>query len=310
MDSEQRFVANATCATDSLSLLALTYHAQGRGTEAEETLQDLNQYAIELNHAAALAAVAALRARLAVARDDLDTARAMFPWLNSPGAPPAPMLWMFPPSIIQAHILVADDDEEGWKIAVERLAELEQFARSTHDHWRLQTIRSLQAVAYVHLGRRSKAIALALDALTAAQPERLVRTFADCGPEFAKLLQAVRRQGLPSSLARYIDDILNAIGFPHHVTEPKASAQHDLSGAQAHLISPLTDREIEVLFMLDQRYSDKEIAHALVISTYTVQTHTRSIYRKLEVGDRREAALKARSLGFISQTSSVAMQQP
>jgi hypothetical protein len=75
--SEQRYFANTISACDSMSLLALTYHALGRATEAEEALYDLNYYAVELNHTSALAAVAALRARLALARDDLVTAQAM-----------------------------------------------------------------------------------------------------------------------------------------------------------------------------------------------------------------------------------------
>jgi DNA-binding NarL/FixJ family response regulator len=60
--------------------------------------------------------------------------------------------------------------------------------------------------------------------------------------------------------------------------------------------------------MLDQRLTDKEIAQALVISTFTVQTHTRSIYRKLDVRDRREAAQRARALGFVRQASASGLQ--
>jgi LuxR family maltose regulon positive regulatory protein len=310
--SEQRFVANATCASESLSILALTYHAQGRETEAEETLQDLNQYAVELNHTTAQTAVAALRARLALARDDHNTARAMFPWLNSLSSPPTPMLWMFSPSLIQAHILVALHEETHQGDAIERLARLEQFAQSTHDTWRLQTIHCLQALAHVQLGQRTKALALVLKALTDAQPERFVRTLADCGPQFAELLRAVRLQSLPPGMARYIDEILSAGSSPLRATAPESALSRDLSEdlseAQQRLISPLTEREIQVLFMLDQRYSDKEIAQALVISTFTVQTHTRSIYRKLDVRDRREAALKARTLGFVHQASAPAAQ--
>jgi LuxR family maltose regulon positive regulatory protein len=306
--SEQRYFANTISACDSMSLLALTYHALGRATEAEEALYDLNYYAVELNHTSALAAVAALRARLALARDDLVTAQAMYPWLNRPSSPPTPMLSIFPPSLTQARILVALDDETSWRSAIEQLAVLEQFAQSTHDQWRVYIIRSLLAVARFRLGQQTEAIALVQETLLAAQHERLVRTFADCGPEFAGLLRAVQLKSLPPGLPRYINEILVACSIPHGTDASEVAASKGISEAQSNLISPLTTREIEVLFMLDQRLTDKEIAQALVISTFTVQTHTRSIYRKLDVRDRREAAQRARALGFVRQASASGLQ--
>jgi LuxR family maltose regulon positive regulatory protein len=300
--SEQRYFATATAVCDSLSILALTFQAQGRATAAEETLQDLSGYAVELNHTFALDAVAALRARLAVARDDLLTAQAMFPWLKRPGSPPAPMLWILPPGLVQARILVALDGEEHWRRAVERLAELEQFAQATHDRWRVYIIRSLQAAARFRLGQRAEALSRAQETLSAARPHGFIRAFADCGTEFAHLLRALQLQPLPPGLARYIDDILAAYAPSQQVLPQQAPSTEMASPApQWKPRDSLTAREIEVLRMLNQRLTDKEIADALVISTYTVQAHTRNIYRKLEVGDRREAAVKARALGLVHQ---------
>jgi LuxR family maltose regulon positive regulatory protein len=309
--SEQRYFANTRSACDSLSLLALTFQAQGRATEAEEALQDLNQYAVELNHTYALAAVAALRARLALTRNDLLTARAMYPWLNRPASPPTPMLWIFPPSLTQARILISSDDEDSWRAASERLGELERFALAIHDQWRIYIVRSLLAVARFRLGQRTEALKLAKETLSAALSERLVRSFADCGPEYAHILRLVRLQSLPVALAQYIDEILLASANPHEALPPPEAAPEPeaIASTQSHLASPLTAREIEVLLMLDQRWTDKEIAQALVISTFTVQTHTRSIYRKLDVRDRRQAAQKARALGFVHQANALLMRQ-
>jgi LuxR family maltose regulon positive regulatory protein len=301
--SEQRYFANAISASNSLSALILTYHSQGLATEVEEALQDLNRYADELNHSYALAAVASMRAQLALARNDLDTARVMYPWLNLPSTPPTPMLWLLSPSIAQARILLAFDDKKSWRGAIERLAELERFAQSTHDQWRLYTIHSLQALAHFQLGQRTKAFALVQEAISAAQPEHIVRTFADFGPEFTKLLRAVRLQSLPPGMARYVDAILSATLPTQRDIVPEAAGPTSTSTAQSSLISPLTVREIEVLLMLTQRLSDKEIAQALFITTFTVQSHARHIYRKLDVRDRHEAALKARALGFAHQPS-------
>jgi LuxR family maltose regulon positive regulatory protein len=66
------------------------------------------------------------------------------------------------------------------------------------------------------------------------------------------------------------------------------------------LIESLTSREIEVLWLLDTRLSNKEIAASLGVASGTVQRHTRTIYRKLMIGTRREAVTRAHELRLLS----------
>ena len=61
----------------------------------------------------------------------------------------------------------------------------------------------------------------------------------------------------------------------------------------------LTNREIDVLILLSQRLSDKEIAERLVLSPVTIKKHEQRIYRKLSVDNRRAAVAQARRLGLI-----------
>lgn len=56
-----------------------------------------------------------------------------------------------------------------------------------------------------------------------------------------------------------------------------------------HLLSP---REIEVLTLIKEGLSNKEIAEKLFISLSTVKTHINNIYKILEVKNRREAIEK------------------
>ena len=63
----------------------------------------------------------------------------------------------------------------------------------------------------------------------------------------------------------------------------------------------LTDRELEVIGLLVQRMSNKEIASQLFISAVTVKRHTINIYQKLDVNSRRQAVAKATELGLIAQ---------
>jgi LuxR family maltose regulon positive regulatory protein len=234
--SEQRYFAHPIAASDSLSALALTYHAQGRGIEAEEALQDLNHYAVELNHSFPLAAVAALRARLALARDDLDSSLKLLPLLNHPSNPPTPMVWLLPPSLTQARILLAQGDEDHVRQAVERLDELERFAQSTHDVWRLYTIHSLQAMARYELGQRREALTLLRQTLATAQPWGLVRTFADCGPMMGALLREVRRSMVAPEMRRYVDELQSACASLHVATAPDSTVPRHPSKAQSILV--------------------------------------------------------------------------
>lgn len=55
---------------------------------------------------------------------------------------------------------------------------------------------------------------------------------------------------------------------------------------------PLTDREFEILTHLSKGLIYKEIASELFISTETVHTHIRNIYRKMQVRSRTEAVIK------------------
>ena len=64
-------------------------------------------------------------------------------------------------------------------------------------------------------------------------------------------------------------------------------------------MTELTFRELEILLLLAERLSNKEIASQLTISPRTVQKHTINIYQKLDVKNRREAAQKAHQLGVV-----------
>lgn len=69
--------------------------------------------------------------------------------------------------------------------------------------------------------------------------------------------------------------------------------------ARTSLLRELSEREIEVLRYVADGKSNKEVADALVISEKTVKAHLRSIFRKLEVGDRAQAVAQAMRKGLV-----------
>ncbi|MBZ0276485.1 MAG: protein kinase [Anaerolineae bacterium] len=68
------------------------------------------------------------------------------------------------------------------------------------------------------------------------------------------------------------------------------------------LVEQLTERETEILGLLGEGLSDREIAHQLVIELSTVKWHNRQIYSKLGVSSRQEAVIRAKELGLIAQS--------
>lgn len=66
------------------------------------------------------------------------------------------------------------------------------------------------------------------------------------------------------------------------------------ASGEVEALNPLTAREREVLAMIAQGATDREIAQSLTVSVYTVKAHVRSLLQKLQVGSRQDAARLAR----------------
>ena len=73
----------------------------------------------------------------------------------------------------------------------------------------------------------------------------------------------------------------------------------DNTHATAHPSDELTSREMEVLRLIAQGASNREIASVLVVSESTVKAHISSILSRLHVRDRTQAALYARDRGWV-----------
>ena len=68
--------------------------------------------------------------------------------------------------------------------------------------------------------------------------------------------------------------------------------------ARTGLIDELSSRELDVLRLLRSELSGPDIARELLVSLNTLRTHTKNIYAKLGVNNRREAIRRAAELGL------------
>ena len=68
---------------------------------------------------------------------------------------------------------------------------------------------------------------------------------------------------------------------------------------QSPLIDPLSERELEILRLFAEGFSNQEIAEKLFISIGTVKAHSSNIYRKLDVRNRAQATIAAREMNLL-----------
>ena len=65
------------------------------------------------------------------------------------------------------------------------------------------------------------------------------------------------------------------------------------------LMDSLTDREMDVLRLLVEGMTNQAIAHTLQLSPTTVKGYVQTLFQKLDVSDRTQAAVKAIRLGVV-----------
>jgi LuxR family maltose regulon positive regulatory protein len=144
----------------------------------------------------------------------------------------------------------------------------------------------LQSIAHHMRGDIPAALVPLERVLTLAEPEGYVRIFVDEGLPMAALLEAIVKRGIALN---YVRHLLTAFGKAEGRTPAKQVVREPMS-------EPLSEREHEVLRLLRTDLSGPDIAHELMVSLNTLRTHTKNIYDKLEVNNRRAAVRRAEEL--------------
>jgi LuxR family maltose regulon positive regulatory protein len=162
----------------------------------------------------------------------------------------------------------------------------------------------VQALAHQAQGNTSLALALLERALALAEPEGYVRIFVDEGEAMRLLIEKQSRKR-DHPLSGYADKLLAV--FTQPAAAPKSAITHQKSDgiepevrpAKNMLVEPLSERELEVLKLLRSELSGPEIAQRLIVSLNTLRTHTKNIYNKLGVNNRRAAVCRAEELDLF-----------
>jgi LuxR family maltose regulon positive regulatory protein len=188
----------------------------------------------------------------------------------------------------QARVHLAQDDTAA------ALAVLASWRRQVEaKEWQDERLKVmvLQAIAHQAHGEMDKAVPLLGDALALAEPDGFIRLFVDEGPPMAQLLFAASAHGL---MPDYVAKLLAGC----EAEAQQRAGNSPLPPAQP-LIEPLSQRELEVLQLIAQGFSNREIGQRLFLALDTVKGHNRRIYDKLQVQRRTEAVARARALGLL-----------
>ena len=290
---DKRFTVHTQAARNGMVGLVRVHVAKAEIAEAWSIVETLSQFDLDrLGQDGDDAR--SLRAQLELVQGDRLSA---LRWADSYTVPVQgrSLLWLQDPHLAKACILLARGTSADLQAALDILDVLGDFAQRTHNVRVQIQVLAARAVTLEMQGKAAAAGAALQQAVELAQHGPFIRIFVDLGAPMRTLLHRLSGQnGAVDTVYR----ILLAFSGPQGQTTP-ADAGPWNRAANAGLVEPLTDRELDVLALLRKRMSNKEIAHELVLSPDTVKRYAVNIYAKLDVSKRWEAVVKAETLGIL-----------
>jgi LuxR family maltose regulon positive regulatory protein len=186
--------------------------------------------------------------------------------------------------IALAQVYLAQGEPEK---AINTLDQILPWAESSGRMAHVIDIYLLKALALQEQGETSAAVECLTSALSLAVPEGYVRTFLEHGAPMARLLTAAASRDV---MPDYTTVLLSAFG---------AEEQSEAMVSSQPLIEPLSPRELEVLQLIADGFTNREISEKLVLALDTVKGHNYRIFSKLGVKNRTQAIKTAVSLKIL-----------
>jgi LuxR family maltose regulon positive regulatory protein len=302
---------NSRTALEGYISLAWLRHVQGDRRGVEELCAKMNHLARKPNVPSTQAHfLAAFQARLALEQGDQAAA---YRWAQQCRlhADDEMKPLHFNEYLILARVLIAQGSFDDAFTCLSSLFQLAQACRRVKNSIEVLV---LQALAYQAQGNMDRARDMLEHALLLAEPDGYIRLFVDEGASLANLLAMVSRrerratarvaptlQSQKQPSLRYIEKLLSAFGgqgFLVSATVPQPASSAPV-GAGAALAEPLSEREVEVLRLIAEGCSNREIAERLVLAVSTVKWYVNIIFGKLQVESRTQAVARARELKLL-----------
>jgi LuxR family transcriptional regulator, maltose regulon positive regulatory protein len=290
--------ADAEMITRGYLALARLQQACGKSNQARETLDAFTQVADLRGFAPALLAQgAAVRAQVELAQGNLAAA---IHWAETHGLSHASLEasdLSFPREqeyLTLVRVRIAHGREHpASSFLTQALVLLERLQEDAEAKMRMRSmleILLLRALALQTQGLHTEALTALGRAVLLAEAEGYIRLFLDEGPPMVALLRQAQKHKVAPE---YLMTLLEAAGEP-------SGTDSDLPALRSSpLVEPLTARESEVLRLLMDGASNREIAASLVLSINTVKKHILNLCGKLGVQSRTQAIARARTLNLL-----------
>lgn len=266
-------------------ILARVWHALGETLEAQQLLRST---LADVHIPLLWREIQLVQAQLALAAGDVEAVQR---WHASKDAEGGfiPHTLQEQEVLLSARLLIQQREIDG------ALRLLKQWQADAHEQQRTHSeieFTVLKALAYAEQGSPMQARKLLEQALSLAHIENYRRLFLDEGDQLAALLHETLPDINEQAYAVYTRILLVAFA-----EETQKSSEISSAGAVV-LIKPLSEQERRVLRLLAAGLSNPEIAEQFVVSVNTVKTQVKSIYYKLNVSNRQQAAEVARHLNL------------
>jgi LuxR family maltose regulon positive regulatory protein len=275
----------------SVFALAALYQSRGMPEKARQIAERVLEFGLSTRNENILRSARAFEADLALRQGRIPKA---IKWAANydPGRL-LPIYQFYSPHLTFARIQLAQNTEVSRRKARVLLNRLEVWLRKIHNTRFLIDVLSLRARLSQMEGASPAAVKLLAEAVFLARPGDMVRAFTDLGSWIVPLLSLI---DLDEEGLRFVGRVLAALQPDTDSTSP------DRPGGEKNslLIESLSPRELEILALMAERLSNKEIGSRLFIAPGTVKRHSENIYQKLAVHSRRDAVAKARGLGILS----------
>jgi LuxR family maltose regulon positive regulatory protein len=199
--------------------------------------------------------------------------------------------------ILSARVLLAQNHADA---ALDLLALLARGAETGKRTGRLIKVLTLWALALQGRGDEIQAVVTLERALSLAEPEGYTRSFLDEGQEMAVLLrQVARRRTMPNYALKLLAATEQGVEHDADVGIGRRVKVVSFVPHRMSLVEPLSQRELEVLQLVAEGLSNRQIAAELIIALGTVKSHIHNILGKLDAQNRAQAVSRAKELGLI-----------
>jgi LuxR family maltose regulon positive regulatory protein len=188
----------------------------------------------------------------------------------------------------QAVLQTTPEDQAALLAARKRLVAI---VEAQPPDFMLMKAQAVLALVNDALGEEEAALAALEQALVLAAPQEWIQMFVYPGERMVSLLAQIGKTTVVPEFCAAVERALRTIAPP--------DAETAAPGMVPGLLDPLTGRELEVLQLLAQGHTNREIANKLFIALGTTKRHIANIYSKMDVSNRTEAAVRARELGLL-----------